>query len=163
MMGAPLPSSFATLDLMWTGPPHSAKDLRYMKAHLDSGGSVHVRLVTDKETLTATVIGQTNTSQPRANEAGLLLQVELVRSNTPNELELLIHLLRQVYIARTDEDHLTVPTIHRYAVAAQTLTHVSTYAQLVWRNGLISRILYGLYYGLATATKCTAYFPAQGN
>ena len=144
------------------GQPHSTKDLRNLKAHLDCGGAVHVRRVTDKDTLTATVIGETNTSQHRTNEAGLLLQVELVRSNTPNELELPIQLFRQVYISRTDEDHLAAPTIHQYAIATKTLTQVSTHAQLAWRNGLISRTLYGIYYGLATTTMPEAYFLLQG-
>ena len=124
---------------------------------------MHVRRVTDKDTLTATVIGETNTSQHRTNEAGLLLQVELVRSNTPNELELPIQLFRQVYISRTDEDHLAAPTIHQYAVATKTLTHVSTDARLVWNTGLLSRILYSIYYGVTATTKSAAYFLLHGN
>ena len=134
-----------------------------MKSRLNSCGTIHGRVITEKVTLTATATGHANASQPRTNEAGLLLKVALEWPNAPNELELLIQLPRQLYISRTDGDHLTAPTIHQYAIVPKTLSQVSTDAQLAWHNGLITRSLYGIYYGLTSATEPTAYFLAKGN
>ena len=163
MIGAPLLSSFTTLDLMWMDPPYSTKDLRLSKAHMDSGGTVHVRRTVGKAIMTATVTGQGNASPPRTSETGLLLQVDLMPSTTLNEMERIISMFRQVYISRTEEDHLAVPKIHQYSMDTKTLSQASPDAQTARNAGLATRSLQGIYPGLISDTETTSYFLIQGN
>ena len=82
----------------------------------------------------------------------------MIKPSPSVDLELLIELFRQLYISRTNEDHVAVPTIHQYALATKTLPTVSNEAQEARRTGLLSRSLYGIYDGLVSAAKSTSYF-----
>ena len=124
MNGAPLVSSFTTFAIVRLGPTHTANDLRSLKTHMDSGGTVYVQRAADSTSTIATAAGQTNMSQPRAGEMGHLMRVDLVASNL-SELGRNFELPRQVYISRT-EDHLAAPKIQRCALVTKSSPHASS-------------------------------------
>ena len=162
MIGAPLLSPFTALDLMWISPPHNPKGLRALKHHLDNGGTIHVQRTTNASSMIATVIGRMNVSQPRTSELGLLLQVDVVLSSNPNDLEKAITLFRQVFVPRSDVDHPSVPTVHEYAIANKALAQASADLETVWHTGLISTVFYQIYSTLFSITKSSTYFLLQG-
>ena len=135
MLGAPLLSSFTALDLIWLGLPHTTKELRALKAHLDGGGTIHAQSTKDKVTLTASVKGQMNVSQSRTSETGVVLHVDLLPSNSLNDLEKRIVTSRQISVSRTGEEHATLPTIQEYAFAPKTLSVVAPDVKSAWKGG----------------------------
>ena len=163
MLGAPLLSSFTALDLIWLGLPHTTKELRALKAHLDGGGAIHVQSTKDKVTLTAIVKGQLNVSQSRTSETGVILHVDLLPSNSLNDLEKRIVTSRQIFVSRTGEEHATLPTTQAYAFAPKTLSVVASDVKSAWYAGLLSEIFTKLYRGALNLTMTSTFYLLQGN
>ena len=149
MLGAPLLLPFTAMGPMWISPPHNPKGLRAPKAHLDSGGAIHVQRIANASTMIATAIGRINVGQPRTSELGLLLQVDVVQSSNPYDMEKAIELFRQVFAPRSDVDRPSVPTVHEYSIANNALTQISAEVDEAWQSGMLPRFLikFTLRYG----------------
>ena len=85
-MWAPPLWSMSMVDILWVLPPHSTKQLRALKAHLLNGGVVYGKSIKGGVITVASFQSGRATSQPRASEAGTMLNAIL--AGTPDFLSL---------------------------------------------------------------------------
>ena len=121
----------SALDLIWIGPARETSDLRPLKEHMDSGGSLQVKQSSDNASFLANVFREGIESHASTTDAGLVLRVGVTLSATPNPLEEQTAAAQGVYITRDGASRPDKPTVAEYALVTRPHAMMAADAQII--------------------------------
>ena len=155
--------SLSMVDLLWSVPPNSTKELRALKRHLSDGGVVYGRSTLPDTSYVVTFTTSTP-QQPRTMESGVLLSANIVNSSEPlNIPEDRVDKAGQLFATREGLHHSSTPSIQDFNLVTKPLTQLHSDVEQLSSSSMLVSSAAWMFSAVSNVTKSCIFFLIQGN